>query len=550
MVEHRGSSQDITEAYYRGLMHSVGYRREDLDKPQIAVVNSWTDVNPGHQPLKELGQRVKEGIWAAGGSPCEFMVPAPCDGMAQGPGMHYILPQRDLIAASVEAMVRAHGFEGMVMLASCDKIIPGMLMAAARLDLPTVFLTAGAMLPCHLDDRVVVTSDLKEAIGERRNGKVDHEQFLDWQECFCASPGTCSMMGTANTMGCFLEATGLAPFGSATMLTFDAAKLRQARDVGERAVALVEGHGNFSSVLNRSTLENGIKSVSASGGSTNAVLHLMALANRLGVDLDLGQFDQIQASVPLVAKFKPSSPYNLTDYHQAGGVLTLLQSIRDHLDLDARMAMGGTLSEWLRYAPAPDGRIIRPAAEPLSTDGNFAILHGNLAPQGAVVKKSGIEPEMMVHTGPAVVFDSEEEVREYLLDKPVQPGSVLVVRYEGPKGGPGMRELSIPAAMLVGMGLHTSVAMITDGRFSGATRGPCVGHICPEAWDGGPLAYVRDGDLIEVNVPEKRLRLLVGEGELEQRMQSPPSRPPHPAPGMLAAYREGVGGADTGAVWL
>jgi dihydroxy-acid dehydratase len=550
MAEHRGHPQDITEAYYRGLMHSVGYRRTDLDKPQIAVVNSWTDVNPGHQPLKELGQRVKEGIWAAGGSPCEFMVPAPCDGMAQGLGMHYILPQRDLIAASVEAMVRAHGFEGMVMLASCDKIIPGMLLAAARLDLPTIFLTTGAMLPFRLDDRVVVTSDLKEAIGERRNDKVDHEQFLDWQMCFCASPGTCSMMGTANTMGCFLEATGLAPFGSATMLAFAAAKLRQARDVGERAVALVEGNCTFSCVLNRSSLENGIKSVSASGGSTNAVLHLMALAHRLDVDLDLEQFERIQASVPLVARFKPSSPYTLADYHQAGGVLALLQSIRDHLDLEARVAMGGTLGQWLRHAPAPDGRIIQPATEPLSAAGSFAILRGNLAPQGAVVKKSGIEPGMMVHTGPAVVFDSEKDVREYLLGKQVSPGSVLVVRYEGPKGGPGMRELSIPAAMLVGMGLHTSVAMITDGRFSGATRGPCVGHICPEAWDGGPLAYVRDGDLIEIDVPQKRIQLLVNEGELERRMQVPPRRPPHSAPGMLAAYRQGVGGADGGAVWL
>ena len=550
MITHRGRADDVTEAYYRGLMHAVGYRRSDLDKPQIAVVNSWTDVNPGHQPLKELGQRVKEGIWTAGGSPGEFMVPAPCDGMAQGPGMHYILPQRDLIAASIEAMVRAHGFEGMVMLASCDKILPGMLMAAARLDLPTIFLTAGAMLPFQLGDRVVVTSDLKEAIGKRRNNEIDQETFLEWQECFCASPGTCSMMGTANSMGCFLEAMGLAPFGSATLLAFDAAKLRQARDVGERIVALVREEQRARHFLTGRSLENGIKYLSASGGSTNAVLHLMALASVLGLDLDLDRFHHIQASVPLVAKFKPASPYNLNDYHQAGGVRTLMRAIADSLDLEVPVVMGGRLGEWLASAPAPDGTVIHSAAEPLAPDGCFAILRGNLAPQGAVVKKSGVEPAMMVHTGPAVVFDSEEEVRDFLLTKKVRPGSVLVVRYEGPKGGPGMRELSIPAAMLVGMGLHTSVAMVTDGRFSGATRGPCVGHVCPEAWEGGPLAYVQDGDRIEINLPENRIQLLVTEEELRRRMQAPPARPDHPAPGMLAAYRQRVSGADAGAVWL
>jgi dihydroxy-acid dehydratase len=550
MTEHRGRSDDITEAYYRGLMHAVGYRHSDLEKPQIAVVNSWTDVNPGHQPLNELARRVKEGIWAAGGSPGEFMVPAPCDGMAQGPGMHYVLPQRDLIAASIEAMVRAHGFEGMVMLASCDKIIPGMLMAAVRLNLPAVFLTAGAMLPCRLDDRVVVTSDLKEAIGKRRNKEIDHTTFLEWQECFCASPGTCSMMGTANTMGCFLEATGLAPFGSATMLAFDGAKYRQARDVGERSVALVREGRPAAEYLSQAGLENGIRYVSASGGSTNAVLHLMAIASLMEADLNLDSFQQIQASVPVVAKFKPSSSFNINDYHEVGGVRALLRSIQDSLDLEVPVAMGGTLGEWLESGPAVDGMVVREAADPLVSGGNFAILRGNLAPEGAVVKMSGVEPSMMVHTGPAVVFNSEEDVREFLLAKEVRPGSVLVVRHEGPKGGPGMRELSIPAAMLVGMGLHTSVAMITDGRFSGATRGPCVGHICPEAWEGGPLAYVQEGDLIEINVPLNRIELLVPGEELGRRMQEPPARPDHPAPGMLAAYRQGVGGAHTGAIWL
>ena len=550
MPVQRGAAEDITEAYYRGLMHAVGYRDVDLDKPQIAVVNSWTDVNPGHQPLGSLSGYVKEGIWAAGGCPGEFNVPAPCDGMAQGPGQHYILPQRDLISASIEAMVRAHGFQGLVMLASCDKIIPGMVMAAVRLDLPTLFLSAGAMLPCRLGDHTVVTSDLKEAIGKRRNNEIDQATFLQWQERFCASPGTCSMMGTANTMGCFLESVGLSPFGSSTMLAFDAGKIRQARDVGERIVNLARKERPLSQFLIRANLENGIKYISASGGSTNAILHLMAIASLMKTDLTLEEFNQVQRSVPVVAKFKPSSPFNLTDYHEAGGVATVLKAIKDNLDQDVPFATGGRLGEAFSAAQEPDGDIIRMAGNPLAPDGCFAILTGNLAPYGAVVKKTGVDPSMKVHKGPAVVFESEEEVRRFLLERKVKPGSVLVVRYEGPKGGPGMRELSIPAAMLVGMGLHESVAMVTDGRFSGATRGPCVGHVCPEAWDGGPLAYVRDGDMIEINLPENRLQLLISEKEFRLRKEEVPDIPDHPAPGVLAAYRQMVSSADSGALWL
>ncbi|NIQ39475.1 MAG: dihydroxy-acid dehydratase [Proteobacteria bacterium] len=550
MSRHRGQPEDITEAYYRGLMHAVGYRSKDLNKPQIAVVNSWTDLNPGHQPLKELALRVREGIWAGGGSPGEFNVPAPCDGMAQGPGQHYILPQRDLIAASIEAMVRAHGFQGLVMLASCDKIIPGMVMAAIRLDLPTLFLTAGAMLPCRLNDRTVVTSDLKEAIGKRRKDEIDEATFVSWQESFCGSPGTCSMMGTANTMGCFLEATGLAPFGSTTMLSFDAAKLRQARDVGERIVALVQENRPLGQFLNLQSLKNGIKYISASGGSTNAVLHVMAFASLMDVALDLDEFDAIQSSVPVVAKFKPSSEFNINDYHEAGGVRAVLGAIGDHLRLNVPLAMGDRLKDALKSVTGPDGRVIHPPSEPLASEGSFGILKGNLAPGGAVTKRTGIEQNMLAHTGPAVVFESEEDVRRFLLNKDVQPGSVLVVRYEGPKGGPGMRELSIPAAMLVGMGLHTSVAMVTDGRFSGATRGPCVGHVSPEAWEGGPLSCVRDGDMIEINVPKKRIQLLITEEEFDRRRKNGLTKPNHPAPGVLSAYRHGVTGAERGAVWL
>jgi dihydroxy-acid dehydratase len=358
------------------------------------------------------------------------------------------------------------------------------------------------------------------------------------------------MMGTANTMGCFLEAVGLAPFGTATMLTFDAAKIRQARDVGEQIVSLVKAERPLNHYLNEVSLENGIKYIAASGGSTNAVLHLMALATLMGADMDLTTFHELQSAVPLVAKFKPASEFNLNDYHLAGGVPAVLRSIKDALYLDAPLSMGGTLGEVIDTFPESDGRVIHSTSNPLDTAGCFAILKGNLAPRGAVVKKSGVDPKMLKHTGPAVVFDSEDDVRRFLMEKQVEPGSVIVVRYEGPKGGPGMRELSIPAAMLVGMGLHTSVAMVTDGRFSGATRGPCVGHVCPEAWDGGPLAYVRDGDRIEINVPENRLELLISPKEMQRRKKNTPVRPDHPATGMLKAYRQNVCGADRGAIWI
>ena len=550
MTPHRGNADDITEAYYRGLMHAVGFRKKDLDKPQIGIANSWTDVNPGHLPLRDLSERVKEGIWAAGGAPGEFNVPAPCDGIAQGPGMHYILPQRDLIAASTEAMAMAHGFEGLVMLCSCDKIIPGMLMAAIRLGLPTLFLTAGAMLACKREDRTLVTSDLKEAIGKRQSGELDHNEFLSLQEAICASPGACSMMGTANTMGCFLEAVGLAPFGSATMLAFDAAKVRQARDVGERIVDLAREQRPVDRLLSKAGLENGIKCISALGGSTNAVLHLMACATLMGEEMDLDGFDRIQSSVPVLASFRPSSPYNLSDFDNAGGVKGLLKAIGSHLNLSQPMGMGGTLEEALKETPLPDPAVIRPLDDPLHRAGCFGILRGNLAPKGCVIKKTGVEPTMQHHRGPAVVFDSEEDVRRFLLEKPIEPGSVLVVRYEGPRGGPGMRELSIPAAMLVGMGLHTSVAMITDGRFSGATRGPCVGHISPEAWEGGPIAYVEDGDMIDIDMPSGKIELLVEKPILDKRRKVGLKKPDHPAPGMLSAYRTMVSGAEQGAIWL
>lgn len=541
---------NIADGYYEGLMSAVGYREQDLKKPVIGVVNSWNDVNPGHKPFKELVGYVKEGIWAAGGVPAEFGVPAPCDGMAQLRGMQFVLPQRDLIAASIEAMAEAHSFDGMVFLCSCDKIIPGMLMAAASLNLPSLFLTAGSMVPYEAEGTAFVTSDLKESIGARNRGAITEEQFRDYKENMCYSCGTCSMYGTANTMGVFAEVLGLCPVDSTTMLYCSSAKQRQARDVGEQIVQLTRKGICARTFMTRESLCNGIKHISATGGSTNAVMHVTALARVLGLDMDLREFDRIQESVPVVAKFKPSSQYNLYDYHKAGGVRGTLTAIREYLDLQVPMAFGGTLGELLDcFSGKINQDVIRSPKEALYEDGCFAILYGNLAPKGAVVKKSGVAPSMFHHRGPAVVFDSEEELMERMMESDIAPGSVLVIRYEGPKGGPGMREMSIPAAMLIGMGLHTSVAMITDGRFSGASRGPCVGHISPEAWEGGPIACIKNGDMITIDLNKKLLEVELSDTELEQRKKEI-VRPDHKAHGILHAYRAGVGGADDGVLWL
>lgn len=538
------------EAYYIGLMNAAGYRDQDIDKPVIGIVNSWTEANPGHRPLRELAQYVKEGVWAAGGTPAEFNVPAPCDGMAQMRGMQYILASRDLIAGAAEGMCGAHHFDGLVFLCACDKIVPGMLMAAVSLDVPSIFLTPGSMIPYEEDGEVFVTPDLKEAIGSFKAGDIDADTFRRYKQNICASCGTCSMYGTANTMCVFAEAIGICPPDSATIPFCSSMKYKQARDVGERIVGLVHEGKTARDFITKESLENGIRHVSATGGSSNFVMHVMAIARCAEIPLDLKEFDRIQEEIPVIAKFKPSSRYNLIDYGKAGGSGATLKRIRDYLNLDVPVVMGGTLREYLdRYNRKIDDNVIRPLDHPLHKDGCFTILYGNLAPQGAVVKKSGVDPEMYCHRGPAVVFDSEDQVMDCMMNSKIEPGSVLVIRYEGPKGGPGMREMSIPAAMLVGMGLHKSVAMITDGRFSGASRGPCVGHISPEAWDGGPIACVQNGDMITIDLNNHLLRLEVSDEEIAERMKHV-TRPDHPAKGILKKYREIVEGAEKGAVWL
>ena len=369
------------EGYYVGLMNACGYRTKDLEKPVIGIVNSFTDVNPGHRAFKELVGYVKEGVWAAGGTPAEFNVPAPCDGMAQGEGMHFILPSRDLIAGSIQAMASAHGFDGLVFLCSCDKIVPGMLMAAAALNKPCMFLTAGSMLPYEADEGTYVTPDLKESIGQRNIDAISEETFTRFRENICFSCGTCSMYGTANTMGVFAEVIGLCPIDSTTMLFCSSAKYKQARDVGERIVTLTKEGVRFSDIVTEASLKNGLRHVAATGGSTNAQLHICALARVMGIPMDLAAFDAIQRDVPCVAKFKPSSKFNMYDYYKAGGVGATMKAIERYLDPDARLATGGTVGEFLaRFRRRVDPEIIHTADEPLYPDGCFAVLHGNLAP--------------------------------------------------------------------------------------------------------------------------------------------------------------------------
>lgn len=538
------------EGYYVGLMNACGYRTEDLCKPVIGIANSYTDVNPGHRGFAELVKFVKEGIWAGGGVPAEFNVPAPCDGMAQGDGMHYVLPERDLIAGAIEGMANAHSFDGMVFLCSCDKIVPGMLMAAASLNKPTLFLTAGSMLPYEAEEGTYVTPDLKESIGQRNIDAISEETFTRYRENICFSCGTCSMYGTANTMGVFSEVIGLCPIDSTTMLYCSSAKYKQARDVGERIVTLTREGVRFSDIVSESSLKNGLRHVAATGGSTNAQLHICALAKVMGIKLDIGDFDTIQRDVPCIAKFKPSSRYNIHDYYKAGGVGATMKAIEQYLDRAAPLAMGGTVGQFLdRFDRKVDRNVIHGVDDLLYPDGCFAVLYGNLAPGGCIVKKSGVVPEMFHHRGPAVCFDSENDLRKAMTEKAIRPGSVLVIRYEGPKGGPGMREMSIPAAMLVGMGLHTSCAMITDGRYSGATRGPCIGHVSPEAWDGGPIAAVRDGDMIEIDIDRRTVHLELSDEEIQARLKTA-VRPDHPAKGVLGAYRAAVESVNKGCVWL
>ena len=533
-------------AYPRAMFKSVGYRQKELNKPVIGVISAWSEFHPGSYPNKELAQFVKSGIWAAGGTPVEFHTIAVCDAIAQGKGMHFSLPSREIVAAEVELMVGSGGFDGLVFIPSCDKSPVGMLMAAARLNIPSIFLQPGPMLSHFDQGEQRVMSDIKEAMGAFKDHKITEQQFEQIETDTCTTTGVCGMMGTGNTMGTLIEVLGMSLPGAGSVPAVYAEKRRMAKDTGERIVAMVKENLKPRKILTKANFENAVRFLMAIGGSTNAILHLPAIALEAGVELTLDEIDRISSQTPVVGKFKPSSKFTLWDFYLAGGVGAVLERLDSLLQREVLTVTGESITTY--YAPVKNPDIIRTLDNPLQPQGGIIILKGNLAPDGAVIKVSGIQGAPTRQVGTAKTFESEEDLMYHIMNKEIKPGDVLVIRYEGPQGGPGMREMSIPAALLTGMGLGDSVAMITDGRFSGATRGFCIGHVTPEAQVGGPIAVVQDGDSIEIDIEHKKLNLLIPEEELQRRIAEIQPRK-HPVNrGYLGLYCRNVQQANHGAI--
>lgn len=539
----------VERAPHRALLKALGVTDKDLEKPFIALVNSFTTVVPGHIHLNQVADAVKAGVASAGGMPFEFNTIAICDGLAMGhEGMRYSLPSREIIADSIELMIQAHRFDGMVLVTNCDKITPGMLMAAARLNIPSVVVTGGPMLSGIYKGKKVGTASMFEAVGEVAAGKMSEEELKMLEDVACPGCGSCNGMFTANTMACVTEALGMSMPGCATPLAVSASRLRIAEESGERVVELLREDLKPLDIMTPEAFENAIMIDMALGGSTNTVLHLSAVAGEAEVSLPLSLFDELSRRVPHLCNMVPSGPYAMEDLDAAGGIPAVMKELSSFLHLDAVTVTGKTVGENIEGAVVLDANVIRSLTNPVHREGGIAVLSGNLAPKGAVVKTVAISPKMLVHRGPAMVFDSEEEAMKALLNKEIKEGDVVVIRYEGPKGGPGMREMLSPTATIAGMGLSESVALVTDGRFSGATRGPCIGHVSPEAAEGGPIAALRNGDIIEIDVPKRKLDVQLSDEKLRNRLKLWKPREPEVGRGYLARYSRLVQPAHMGAV--
>jgi len=537
-------------APHRSLLYASGLTPEDLEKPLIGVVNSYNEIVPGHIHLDKIAEAVKAGVWAAGGTPLSFNVIGVCDGIAMGhPGMRYSLPSRELIADSVETMVIAHGFDGLVFIPNCDKIVPGMLIAAARLNIPSVFVSGGPMMAGRYNREDVDVKNVFEAVGEYKAGRMSDDELAELELNACPGCGSCAGLFTANSMNSLTEALGMALPRNGTIPAVTAARIRLAKAAGARIIDIIERRIKPRDIMTDAAFENAIATDMALGGSTNTVLHLLAIAHAAGVELPLDRFGKISARTPYLVKLSPSGPYHMQDLDEAGGVPAVMAELLSGglIHGDALTVTGKTVAENMAGVKR-QGKLIRPLSNPHRPDGGIAILWGNLAPSGAVVKAGAVLPEMAHHRGPARVFDGEEESMAAILDGKINPGDVVVIRNEGPRGGPGMREMLLPTSTLAGMELDDKVALITDGRFSGATKGAAVGHVSPEAAAGGPIGLVEEGDKIELDLAGKRLQLLVVDEELARRRENWTPAPPRVSSGYLARYAALVKGASTGAV--
>ena len=542
----------IPAAPNRSLLYALGYTKEELERPLIGVVCSYNEIVPGHMNLDKIAQAVKAGIRAAGGTPVEFPAIAVCDGIAMGHvGMKYSLVTRDLIADSTEAMAMAHQFDGLVMIPNCDKNVPGLLMAAARVNIPTIFCSGGPMLAGTLNDgRRTCLSHMFEAVGAYYAGKLDEAGVEEYENAACPTCGSCSGMYTANSMNCLTEAIGMALPGNGTIPAPLSARRRLAKHAGMQIMELIRKDIKPRDIMTPAAFHNAETVDMALGCSTNTMLHLPAIAHEAGVEIDLDKANAISAQTPNLCHLAPAGDTYIEDLDRAGGVLAVMKELtkKNLLDTSLMTCTGKTIAENLEGVENRDPAIIRPLENPYSQSGGIAVLKGNLAPDGCVVKQSAVAPEMMVHQGPARVYNSEEEAIADIYAKKIHPGDVVVIRYEGPKGGPGMREMLNPTSAICGMGLGESVALITDGRFSGATRGASIGHVSPEAAAGGPIALVEEGDLISIDIPNCSIRLEVPEEELQRREAAWVCPEPKVKTGYLARYAKMVTSADKGAI--
>jgi dihydroxy-acid dehydratase len=538
----------------RSLLKACGFTDEEISLPLVVVVNSWTNIVPGHVHLDKIADAVEAGVRMAGGTPFQFHTIAVCDGIAMGhDGMRYSLPSRDVITGSIEIMVEAHGFDGMVLVGSCDKIVPGMLMAAAHLDIPAIFLNGGPMLLGYLDgQKLTISKGLEMMFAAMLLDQSEEmiKETLKLSDCVCPGAGSCQGMYTANTMGCMAEALGMSLPGSATVPAVEARRLRLAKQSGAQLMKLIETNVRPHNIMTYDAFENAVRADMALGGSTNTVLHLPAIASQLGIELPLDLFDHTSRDTPHLCDMDPSGPYTVQDLDRAGGIPGMLKELGDSIHLDALTVTGKTLGENLKEVSVSNSDVIRPKNNPVHNEGGIAILKGTLAPQGAVVKQSAVDPTMLKFEGPARVFDREEDAFKTIMSQKITAGDIIVIRYEGPRGGPGMKEMLWPTAALMGTGLGNEVALVTDGRFSGATRGPCIGHVTPEAMDGGPIALVSDGDIVSIDIPNRTIDLQISKEDIQKRFEQwkPPS--PKVTKGILATYSRTVKPTSSGATFL